>query len=193
MNIATPGLLVVDLQPAYSRSTGQNSHISRNLMQSVLRHIAGLPADAPLLALYVNEELSGDTFEDVQAFWAERGASDELLERIQWTDKSYAFLRGWMDNGIDQDELCSVLRVLRARNVWDSRNLTIEDIEVHSEKGAELCDPLFRDHDVEAMLPKLTGRDWATCGGARDECLLEVELVLQSADTVFERLHYLTY
>lgn len=192
MNNQTTGLLVVDLQPAYAKSSNYSS-ISAGLMQQVLAHIETMPDEAPVLALHVNEDLSGDTLADVQDFWLERGADDSVIDRIRWSEKSYAFLRGWMDNGIADEDIVATVREMRRQGVWDSRAVCGEELQQLSRRGDQLIDPLFRDEDVERLLTSMRGRHWNTCGGGRDECLLEVELVLRSADLRFERLNHLTY
>jgi hypothetical protein len=192
MNIENAGLLVVDLQPAYSR-TDYGSSISAKLMDAVIAHIRELPQDCPVLVLHVNEELSGDTLEDVHEFWLRHGADIELIERCTWAEKSYAFARGWMDNGVNEEEIVQTMAALRRQGRHDSRDMRRDELAELSDRGAELFDPLFLDYDVEALLPRMRGQPWKTCGGGRDECLAEVELVLRSAKIVFERLDALTY
>ena len=185
-------LLVVDLQPAYAGAS-QGSTISTGLMRAVLAQIEAMPSSAKVAALYVNEELSGDTLDTVQEFWLEHGASDALLARVLWVEKSYSFLRGWMDNGVAPAEIEAVVRSLRSQGKWDSRDLPQQQLEALAPAGAELCDAVFRDEGVESLLAQMLGQPWQTCGGARDECLLEVEIALNSAGVLFERLYHLTY
>ncbi len=185
------GVLVIDLQPAYALSS--TSSISRYLMRDVLAFLQAQPEDVRIVVVYVNEELSGDTQEDVRGFWAEHGASNELLERCDWVEKSYAFARGWMDNGVSHDDIVEVLRRMRSLRLTDSRDFEAGQLEALSAEGSALLDPLFLEPDLEQLLPRLRERSWQTCGGGRDECLREVELVLQSANVSYERLDTLTY
>jgi hypothetical protein len=187
----TAGVLIVDLQPAYARHGALSAH----LMHEVIKHLEATPKALPLLALFVNEELSGDTEDCVKMFWQEHGASDELLQRIHWAEKPYAFLRGWMDQGVTAEEIVCVLQHMHGRGVWDSRDLSIEELEPLCSTGASRDSPLFRDRDVEAVAQRMTRHDgcWNTCGGGRDECLAETELVLQACGVEFERLSHLTY
>ena len=190
MQDTTPGgVLVVDLQPAYTEA------IAPSLLRQTFAYLQSLPEDLPLVAFWVNNELSGDTEESVRNYWYESGASEELLERIEFREKPYAFLRGWMDQGVPHDAMRAVLKALRDKNIWDSRQLDADTLQSLSEDGSQLADPLFREETVEdvAALMRRYERPWATCGGGRDECLLEVELALSSADVSFERIQYLTY
>ena len=194
MKTSISGLLVVDLQPAYARPSA-GSTISSHLMRNTLAHISALAEDTPVTVLYVCEELSGDTLLDVHDFWLEHGADEALLQRLNWVEKPYGFLRGWMDNGIDEDDICAVLQELRKRSCWDSRDLDDDTLERLSPDGFALDSPLFRDDAVDKLLADAlrTGGAWETCGGGQGECLQEVELVLQSGGVPFERLHHLTY
>lgn len=194
MKTSISGLLVVDLQPAYARPSAGSS-ISSHLMRNTLAHIASLDDETPVTVLYVCEELSGDTLLDVHEFWREHGADDELIERLNWVEKPFGFLRGWMDNGIDEDDICAVLQELRKRGSWDSRDLPEDTLEKLSSDGFALSSPLFRDEAVDNLLAnaRRAGGHWETCGGGQNECLQEVELVFQSGGVPFERLHHLTY
>lgn len=160
-------------------------------MSQVVEHLEALPESLPVIALFVNEELSGDKESDVVCFWQEQGASDELLQRITWREKSYAFLRGWTDQGVPEDDIVRVMRHLRALGLGDSRDLFARQLETLSPAGAALDSPLFLDHDVEdvARHPGI----WHTCGGGRDECLAEMHLVLQAHGVPYQQLDRLTY
>lgn len=183
------GLLVVDLQPAYAQAIGNT------LVSQVARRLAELPEDVPVCALYVNEELSGDTREDVLEFWLQHDVPTPLLDRIRWIEKPYAFLRGWMDNGVPEGEIVTALAAMRSLECWDSRNLPLDVLQSLSPSGAQLYDPLLRAEELEDLAAILRMREgcWLTAGGGRDECLAEVELVLRSHDIAFLREDTLTY
>lgn len=185
---STEGLLLVDLQPAY---LGRGSC---GLMQRVFDHIASLPADTPLIAMYVHEELSGDFLEDVQDFWRRQGASDELVERIQWVEKDYAFLRGWMDNGVDDETIITVLQKMQCLRKTDSRDLEeplLEELAPHRPQ----YDPLIMSEYVFDAVRDMRGTasHWYTCGGGLEACLKEVELVLEAEKLDYSQLSHLTY
>jgi hypothetical protein len=197
MTTSFSGVLVVDLQPAYARPSAGSS-ISPHLMRHTLAHIAALPGDAPVTVLYVCEELSGDSLQDVHDFWMRHGADEALIDRIDWVEKPYGFLRGWMDNGVDEDDICAVLQELRRPGPLGFARLARVPA---GRAGARRPCPgrplLLRDEAVDALMGAMrrtsgTGT-WATCGGGAGECLQEVELVLQSGGVPFERLHHLTY
>jgi hypothetical protein len=182
------GLLLVDLQPAYL-GRGKSG-----LMERVFEHIEALPADTPLMAMYVHEELSNNFLEDVQDFWRDQGASEELIDRIQWVEKDYAFLRGWMDNGVDDETIVSVLQTMQNLRKTDSRDLDESLLEELARRRPRY-DPLIASEyvyeAVRAMRRKASR--WFTCGGGLHECLKEVELVLDAQRVNYSQLAHLTY
>ncbi|MBC8741709.1 hypothetical protein F6X40_34675 [Paraburkholderia sp. UCT31] len=181
------GFIVVDVQPAYHKGA---SHITRPLLfllESVVEH------NVPIFRVKVNEELSGDTPEDFDEYWQDAGASRQLLDHSRVMEKPYAFLRGWMDNGVPDDEIVATLKEMRKRGVNDSRQLPKEVLVSLSEHGASLCDPLFLPYELEDQASTLTSRAWTTCGGGRDECLKEFELWLDSNDVTYFRDESLVY
>jgi len=182
------GLLLVDLQPAYvgRRNVG--------LMERVLEHINTLPPEAPLMAMYVHDELSTDLLEDVHQFWLDHGADEDLINRIQWVEKDYAFLRGWMDNGVDDETIIGVLQTMQGLRKKDSRDLDdaiLEELAPHRPR----YDPLIAsDYVYDAVRTmKHQASKWFTCGGGLQECLKEVELVLDAQKVDYAQLAHLTY
>lgn len=179
-------LIVVDIQPGFQRA------FTRHLVESVLEEMRSVPDDAPILVVSVNEELSGDASWDIRDFWEAQGMEPDLFDRVKFLEKPYAFFRGWMDNGVDEDEIVEVLKEMRRRGKCDSRDLPIEDIAELSSRGANLGDPLILPEELEDERA-YRGHAWRICGGGYHECLREVELWLTSRDIKFERLEHLTY
>lgn len=178
-------LLVVDIQPAYVAA-------GTYLIREVLKEMRCVPDGEPILVVSVNEELSGDEPWSIRDFWEQHDMEPELFDRITFLEKPYAFLRGWMDNGVPEDEIVAVLKEMRSRRKTDSRDLPNEVIAELSERGAGLADPLILPDELEDERA-YRGPTWRICGGGYNECLREVELWLQSRDIQFERLEHLTY
>jgi hypothetical protein len=179
-------LIVVDIQPAYQKA------FTHHLAQAVLDEMRSVPEGEPIIVVSVNEELSGDAEWNIREFWEGQDMEPELFDRITFLEKPYAFLRGWMDNGVPEDEIVAVLKEMRRRRKTDSRDLPEEDIEEISSRGAELSDPLILPEELEDERA-YRGPAWRICGGGYNECLREVELWLASRDIEFERLEHLTY
>jgi hypothetical protein len=179
-------LLVVDFQPAYKKA------FTYNLIQEVLDEMRQVPEGEPILVVSVNEELSGDAPWDIREFWERHGMESELFDRITFLEKPYAFLRGWMDNGVPSDEIVAVLKEMRKRSKNDSRDLPEDVIAELAPCAADMSDAIFLpcevEHERAYRIPS-----WRICGGGYHECLRELELWLESRSIDFERLEHLTY
>ena len=92
-------LLVIDFQPAYAKCFG--SWMTRE----VLALMRGMSPAEPIVVVSVNEELSGDDATSIQEFWIEQGMDEELMERVTFLEKPYAFFRSWMDQGVEDHEI----------------------------------------------------------------------------------------
>lgn len=179
-------LLVVDVQPAYA------NWMSPRLPTNILAHLRSNPRQ-PVMFISVNEELSGDTESDIQEFWADHGLDEDLASGIRFEFKSYAFLRGWMDNGVADDEIVETCRALRQGGIYDSRDIPAETLTELSAEGAELADPLILPYELEILRCFQPGMTLDICGGGRNECLKEMELWLASLDIRCNRIEHLVY
>jgi hypothetical protein len=179
-------MLVIDIQPAYAGSFG------RWFTRDVLERMREVPEDQPIVVVSVNAELSGDDAESISQFWRTQGMDDELFERVAFLEKSYAFFRGWMDNGVPPDEIIQVAREMRRQRKYDSRDICENMHSELSTTGFDLADPLFLPWEMEKE-SRYRQQSWNICGGGRDECLLEVEIWLESCSIEYSRMEHLTY
>ena len=179
-------LMVVDVQPGYS------SAIMPWMPGAILQAMRQTDEDVPILIVSVNEELTGDTPASIEMFWQDHGMDDELFSRVTFLEKPYAFFRGWMDNGVDEDEIVATVQTLRKHRVGDSRNLDSSLLAEIAPHGHTLASPLYLPWELEEQRAYRQPA-WRLCGGARDECLKEVELWLASMCIGFERLDHLVY
>jgi hypothetical protein len=179
-------MLVVDIQPAYTGGFGGR------LTYEVLAEMRQMSEGQPLIILSVNEELSGDGPQAIQEFWEEQGMEEALFERAIFLEKPYAFFRGWMDNGVPDEDIVAVAKELRKQRKSDSRDLPGKVLAKISPVGAVRCDPLFLPYELE-IEPRYRQASWRICGGGRDECLKEVELWLDSCNIAYNRIDHLTY
>lgn len=192
MTIEQRGVLVVDLQPAFAKYH-EAGYANSELVRATITMLKALDPGVPVVVLYVDEELSGDTLESIREFWDDHGADEELVSRIRWVEKTYTFLRGWMDNEIPDEEIHATLKALREKQQWDSRQLEEALLSEIAPNGCKLGSPLFREYPLEQLFPALQGSPWLTCGGGKDACLREVELVLESFDIEYSRIPELIY
>lgn len=179
--------MVVDIQPCYVSYMGNN--ILSATLEEILERLARYET---VWMLYNNEDLSGDLLCDIHDLWRDAGMSEEAIGQCHWVEKQYAFLRGWMDIGIDHDEIVVALKLLQRLKQMDSRDVPEDELARVSSAGSESCNPLFDSYELQQSgIGRLSAVD--ICGGGRDECLLETEIWLTSRGVQFNRLDHLTY
>ena len=94
-------------------------------------------------------------------------------DKIEFIEKSYGFLRDWMDRGDDSYEIVETLKLLRKNKLSDSRELD------------DYC------HDDPIWIPeiKIPEIEFAhICGGCDQQCLAEMELLLEAYNIKTKRL-----
>jgi hypothetical protein len=186
-------LVVVDVQPIYESACAV-------LMDDLIEFINENHNNfSRITFLYNGPEFGEVEINEYQWWWIEKGLLEDLAYNINWYDKGYAFFRSCMDNGGDSEEISDLVRFMMERDVHDSREL---DKEFWSsfvqEYGHEDLRDLMEFSDDAIHIPELMDelRDYNNilmCGGARYECLHEVEIALDALNKpyeIFERFVY---
>ena len=161
-------LIIVDIQPFYSKYFGRN----------LLFNTAQAIKTAHNITYYYNGEDVG--IEDKE--WEIREMFYDYLKEDEWNkvnfvEKSYAFLRNWMDIG-KEDDILPTLDIMSQRDINDSRE--IEEFEDD--------DPIyFPDFDIPEY--EFTH----ICGGGENECLKEMEILLEHKKINTKRLNGAIY
>jgi hypothetical protein len=199
-------IICVDVQPEYAYY-GNNNVICQKIIQFVAK------ATGPVL-FYINAEetgVSGDTMETVVQYWDESAGYDEdengdYESAIDWSrfkivDKGFGYLRAWMDHGIDDSIIIKTIRMMYQSKVNDSRMLFGGEDSETFEPGmvallgpdAEIgmSDPLITEWASIALLKKFNGA--YIVGGGRNECLREVELLMNAFNIKYKRIDSLVY
>lgn len=204
-------IIVVDVQPAYADF---DPGIFKNIIDFVNK------SRGPVL-MFVNAEqdgLTNDTISDVMNFWDntisgepvyndENDAYAEPDIQVNWdrftiVDKGYGYLRSWMDNNVSSALIIKIIRLMYQSNVNDSRQLfNGEDDPDYEENMRQLAgkeyqdwmltDPLTTEWTSIAQLKQFTGA--YIVGGGRNECLREVELLMNAFNIKCKRINKLTY
>lgn len=193
-------IIVVDVQPEYSgMNDGDESPIFLEIINFVNKQIG------PVL-MYVNAEETGvtaDSIEDVMVYWDDTIYPEEInWNRFTIVDKGYGYLRSWMDQGVEPSIIIKVIRELYKNKVNDSRMLFGgEDSDTYLEGmksliGNEfedwmLIEPLITNWVNISQLKKFNGA--YIVGGGRNECLREVELLMNAFNIKYKRIDSLVY
>lgn len=176
------GLLVVDVQPAYSADC---EFIAERVAQRINN------TRKPVTIVWVGASLTDDTEESVRDYLNYHGARPGRLAQAHFIEKDYGFHRPWMDYGVDADAIVKVGKHMLQHGMRSSEEVDLEalfqgdvpDLPRHD----RLALPSF---DARRML-FMSG--FETCGGGSEQCLAEMELWLQMKDKPFKRLDSLVY
>jgi hypothetical protein len=199
-------VIVVDVQPEYSgMHDGDESAVFPQIINFVNKQTG------PVL-MFVNAEdqgLSGDTVAAIQTYWEDTIDPDWYdnnpdvnpinWSRFQIVDKGYGYFRGWMDAGIEPATIIATIRELYQQHKSDSRELQFPPFNKRTPQqsliqGAmeELNDePLTVNWTSVAQLKRFSGA--YLVGGARDQCLREVELLMNAFNIRYKRIDSLVY
>jgi len=199
-------VIVVDVQPEYSgMNDGDESAVFPQIINFVNKQTG------PVL-MFVNAEdqgLSGDTVAAIQTYWEDTIDPDWYdndpdtnpinWSRFQIVDKGYGYFRGWMDAGIEPSTIIATIRELYQQHKNDSRELQFPPFNKRTTQqsliqGAmeELNDePLSVNWTSVAQLKRFNGA--YLVGGARDQCLREVELLMNAFNIKYKRIDSLIY
>ncbi len=186
-------LVVVDIQPEYESNTTFD-------IGDMLR--AAAEDYDSVLFLYNGEDTLGMVSEDaLKNYYFEKldydvEAYEELLSNSEFFDKGYGFFRDVMDSNVcfDRSSIVKIVKYMVDNDMRDIRELEEEDIE-----AIGVSELLFDDlEDYGFYIPELADvlSYWngsALAGGARDECMAEVEILGAALGLEFDHLDDFIY
>ena len=169
-------VILVDFQPAYQSAPGYDDAI-----EEACEYIN--QKNPPFITCFFNGEDVGieDTVQEVAWHYIEHGLDEDIARRVKYREKTYAFLRNWMDTGVDNSVIIRVLRHMVMNNMNDSRDMEPEEL-------AELVGPEWRNemYDDNIYIPDINIADLHKLsgsllgGGGRHECLMELQLFMSA-------------
>ena len=199
-------VIAVDVQPAYCG----DSPIGKRIVDFVQNQTG------PVL-MFVNAEEHGvtsDDLESIQYWWEEHAGYDYDAydadpnyegpinwRRFQIVDKGYGYFRGWMDQGVQPKFIIQLVRYMYQHKLHDIR----DDIDgvyqymTHNPIGGQIVDwqdwmeeePFIINWTSVAQLKRFNGS--YLVGGGRNECLREVELLMNAFNIRYKRIDSLVY
>ena len=169
-------LIVVDIQPEYEPNTPFD-------IGDMLRTAVNYDR---VLFLYNGEDSLGMISESaLKDFYFEKLDYDEevfeeLMSVASFFDKGYGFFRDVMDSSVcfDRLSIVKIVKYMIDKDIRDIRELEEEDIEaigVSELLVDDLEDYGFWVPELEEILPSWNDSDLV--GGARNECMAEVEIL----------------
>lgn len=200
-------VIVVDVQPAYEQ---YNPQVCQKIVDFVQKQTG------PVL-MFVNAEQDGmtdDTIESIRYWWEEKAGVDydeydndpAYTGPINWNrftivDKGYGWFRPWMDQRVQPKFIIQLIRYMYQHKLNDIR----DDIDgvyqymTHNPVGNEIVDwqdwmedePFVINWTSVAQLKRFNGA--YLVGGGREECLREVELLMNAFNIRYKRIDSLVY
>lgn len=172
-------VILVDFQPAYSSGQGYDQALG-----SVCEYINRSPNVR--VAAFFNGDMEGLTEDNQQAvewhYMEHGGLEEERIDDIQFYEKTYAFLRNWMDQGVDNSTIIKTLRFMVNNRINDSRDIEDEDLEKLAGGEGELQvmegDMIYLPDISLSMLKGASGS--LIGGGGRHECLAELQILMNA-------------
>jgi hypothetical protein len=189
-------VIVVDVQPEYCGiNDGDESPVCVDIINFVTKQTG------PVL-MFVNAEehgLTGDTVKDVMAYWEDSGFPHRDWGRVQIVDKGYGYFRSWMDHGIEPSTIIATIRELYQQKKSDTRELEFGNSSKRTPAQSLVMgaieemndDPLIVNWISVAQLKRFNGA--YIVGGGRNECLREVELLMNAFNIKYKRIDSLVY
>jgi len=170
-------LVVVDIQPEYESNTPFD-------IGDMLRKAAEDYSE--VLFLFNGEDTLGMISESaLKDFYFEKldydeEAFEDLLGKSTFFDKGYGFFRDVMDSEVcfDRSSIVKIVKYMIDNDVQDIRDLDEDDVDaigVSELLFDDLEDYGFYLPELADELPRWSGSDLA--GGARNECMAEVEIL----------------
>jgi hypothetical protein len=189
-------LIVVDIQPAYYPVSHKvlrgGGYLSRTYIQAANNIIHFINTRADRVLAYFNGSEAGveDTIEDVQSHYLEMGLDPNKLSTINFQEKSYAFLRDWMDD-VPLRIIIAVIRYMVQHRLYHSlevpedvlREIIRNGVRVPRHPAHEVerilsLDPIIIP-DIDLSLLKQFSNAYIS-GGARHECLKEITIMMNA-------------
>ena len=171
-------VILVDFQPAYD----SDQWGYRNAIQNAVNYLNR--ARPKTITMFYNGMDVGieDTEDEVFEHYMEYGLDEDIASNCHMIEKSYAWLRGWMDNDVEPDMIIKVLRYMVNNRISDSRDIDEETFEQLLD-GQYDVDTLMGDmiYLPDISLSLLKERSGSLIGGGgRHECLKELQILMNA-------------
>jgi hypothetical protein len=166
-------VILIDFQPSYAKTTNYNRALS-----NVINYIN--KRDVEVLCLFNGDGFTEDSRDDVIDHFIENGLIEDKIDSFDIHEKTYAFLRSWMDKGVDNNTIIKVLRYMLINHINSSDDIEDDKLEELID-GEYDIDDLKRDsiYFIDLPIAKLkTFSNGLIGGGVRSECFAEIQLVL---------------
>jgi len=183
MGILSKNLIVVDIQPLYEES------IQRKFGISDFGDFLGQSKNNILYFYNGPETIDSDDSPEVIIIWLiEHNPVLETFDwdRVEFYDKGYSFFRDWMDAGVSDAGMKKALRYMVMNRKYDSRDIPVEEWEkILPPNDFRAIGDSIADEGLTIWTPDISIGDlknnWngsLLCGGGMNECLKEIQILM---------------
>ena len=186
-------LVVVDVQPEYEGNTTFDIGDMLRVASEEYSRVLFLFNGEDTLGMISESALKNYYFEKLDY---DEEVFDELLSKSEFFDKGYGFFRDVMDSNVcfDRKQIVKIVKYMLDNDLQDIRELSEEDIEaigVNELLFDDLEDYGFWVPELSEVLPSWSGSSLA--GGARNECMAEVEILGAAQGLSFSHVDQFVY
>ena len=174
----TRNVIVVDIQPMYEEYHSKKF--------KTLKFCEFLNNSRNILYFYNGQNTVGeDTEEDLKYWLIDNELNEDKLNDIEFYDKGYGFFRSYMDQGISENIIIKMIRIMFQKKVWDSRDIEVDEWEELLEDVCEDVRDLIESEELfnipDINVGKFKEYDGSyIVGGGKNECLKEVQLIMSA-------------
>lgn len=188
-------VVVVDVQPSYSGIFDGNEN---PLFEEIISFVNQQNGDTLMFVNAEDQGMTTDTVMDIMIYWTDSGFQKDW-DSVEIIDKGYGYLRSWMDQGVSDKSIQKAIRIMYQKKISDSRDIVEDkDDDLAAERWREILNDSSIPDDMISVnwlsVSKLKAfSPFYLVGGARDECLKEVELMLNAFNIRYKRIDSLIY
>jgi hypothetical protein len=193
-------LIVVDIQPLYEDAAKQAFNI-KDFGDFLNR------SKKDVLYFYNGPDTIGskDTPENIIQWLIDYNPSLENFDwekvKFHWFDKGYSFFRDWIDAGVSDHGMRIALRYMYQKRLYDSREISAEEWEkVLPEKDFYAIGDAIKEDGLSIWTPDISIGDlkdnWNNsllCGGGINECLKEIQLLMNTFNIKYRLVEKFIY
>ena len=191
---ASSVLISIDVQPIYD-------HALEHILPQYVKTLNSFKGR--IVVFFNGPDIDGDSKEKMIYFLFESGVEEEVIQRIEFKEKVYAFFRNWMDRGMDRGHIIKAIRYMVVNRINDSRDVSEEDWSkvFGGEEGdwnefTDIPDIVSSDmiNIPDINIAELKSyKNIYLCGGGENECLAEFRLILDSFNIKYTTIKSLIY
>jgi hypothetical protein len=195
-------IVVVDVQPEY---LNPGYYFLPDLARLLAKHKGRI-------LMFVNADETGMTDDSVEhdiiPYWediyerigySEEDFYDKILPKLEFYDKGYGYFRGWMDSAVGEKSIIKTIREMYRQKVADSRDLFDGDLTKLNafvdddavDEGLLKNEPITVEWVSLEYLRKFN--NCYICGGGRNECLKEVQLLMNAFNIKYTEISRFIY